>query len=104
MRTPTTVPRATTTTRHRALGAQALNEVEDFGGVPARIHAVGDVADDAFLVDDKGRAHQALAPPGAFHVLLLQDAVLAANLAVGVGEERDGHAVAVAEVGVRQAI
>ena len=42
--------------------------------------------------------------PHALGFLLLDHAVLAAHLALGVGEQRDGDAVAVAEVGVRQAI
>src|SRR5438067_2945107 len=104
MRTPTTVFGATTTTRGCALGAQALDQVVHLGGVAARVDAVRDVPDDALLVDDESGTHQALAPCAALVLLLLQHAVLAAHLALGVGEERDGNAVTVAEIGVRQAI
>src|SRR5205085_7761693 len=104
MRTPTTVFGATTTTRGCALGAQALDQVVHLGGVAARVDAVGDVPEDALLVDDEGGAHQALAPRAALVLLLLQHAVFAAHVAFGVGEQRDGDAVAVAEVGVRQAV
>src|SRR5438105_7263114 len=104
MRTPTTVFGATTTTRGCALGAQALDQVVHLGGVAARVDAVRDVPDDALLVDDESGAHQALAPRAALVLLLLQHAVLAADLALGVREERNGDAVTVAEIGVRQAI
>src|SRR5678815_1154009 len=50
-------------------GAESLDYVEDLGGVTARTDAVGGVADDALLVDDEGRAHQALAAH-AFRLLL----------------------------------
>src|SRR5919109_3392823 len=104
MRTPTTVLRATTTVGGRALSAQALYEVVHLGRMPARIDAVCDVPDDALLVDDESGTHQALAPRPGLVLLFLQHAVLAAHLALGVREQRDGNAVPVAEVGVRQAI
>jgi hypothetical protein len=71
--------------------------------VAARLDVVGGVADDALLVDQEAGAHQALAAH-AFALLLLDHAVLAAHLALRVGEQADGEAVAVAEVGVRQAV
>src|SRR5438105_242197 len=104
MRTPTTVFGPTTTIGGCALGAQALDQVVHLGGVAARVDAVRDVPDDALLVDDESGAHQALAARAALILLLLQHAVLAADLALGVREERDGDAVTVAEIGVRQAI
>src|SRR5438067_2508817 len=104
MRTPTTVFGPTTTIGSCALGAQALDQVVHLGGVAARVNAIRDVPDDALLVDDESGTHQALAPCAALVLLLLQHAVLAAHLALGVGEERDGNAVTVAEIGVRQAI
>src|SRR3954470_11046321 len=84
-------------------GAQSLDQVEDFGGMAAGTDAVFGVADDALLVDDEGRAHQAFAAH-ALAFLLLDDAVFAAHLALGVGEKADGDAVAVAEISVRKAI
>jgi hypothetical protein len=71
--------------------------------VTARADVVLGVADHAFLVDHEGRAHQAFAAH-ALGLLLLDHAVLAAHLALGIRKQADGHAVAVAEVGVRQAV
>src|SRR6266850_1665604 len=63
--------------------AQAFYQVEDHGGVAARRDPVGSVADDSLLVDHEGGAHQALAAH-PFGLLLLDDAVLAAHLALGI--------------------
>src|SRR5918999_4749445 len=75
-----------------------------FGEVGDGVDAVFDVPDDAFLVDHEGGAHQALAAAAVLALLVLDDAVLAAHLAFGVGEKPDGDAVAVAEVGVGEAV
>src|SRR5262245_44796368 len=72
------------------LGPQPLHDVEHLRGQAAGAGVVGGVADDAFLVDDEGGA--------ALH------AVLAAHLPLGIGQQRDRQAVAVAEIGVRQAV
>src|SRR6185369_16692201 len=88
----------------RTSGAQSFHQVENFRGVAARVDAVFGVADDALLVDDEGGAHQALAPHAVLGLLVLDDAVLAAHVALGVGEQADGDAVAVAEISVREAV
>src|SRR6185295_2839846 len=85
------------------LRAQAPDQVEHLRRVAARVDAVGAVADDALLVDDEGGAHQALVAH-ALGLLFLDHPVLAADLAFRVGEQRDGDAGLVAEVGVRQAV
>src|SRR2546428_2947290 len=84
--------------------AQALHQVVDLGGVAARLDVVGGMADDALLVDDEGGADQAFAPRPVLALLFLQYAVHPAHLALGIGEQRDGDAVLVAEIGVREAV
>ena len=65
------------------------------------IHVLQDVAHDALLVDDEGRAQQARLRM-AVHDLVLDDVVEAADFLFGVGEELHGEAVRVAECLVRQ--
>src|SRR5215212_1381159 len=78
----------------RLVARKGLHQVEYLGGMAARVDPVGGVADDAFLVDHEGGAHQALAAH-TLGFLLLDDAVLAAHLPLRVGEQGDRDALLV---------
>src|SRR5437762_728594 len=67
-------PRAAMIGQKNESGLQLANDVVDLCGVVPGIDAVGGVADDALLVDDEGRAHEAL-PAHAVRLLFLQHAV-----------------------------
>src|SRR5512139_3668957 len=84
-------------------GLQLADDVVDLGGVVLGVDVVGRVPDHALLVDDEGRAHQALLAH-AVGFLLLQHAVAPADLALGIRQQADRQAVPVAELGVRQAV
>src|SRR5215813_5505259 len=87
----------------RAGLAQRPDEAQHLRRVAAGIDSVERVPHGALLVDDEGRAGDA-GFPAAVRFLLVHDAVLPADLALGVGEQADRDPVLVAEPRVAEAV